>query len=296
MKLRMIRTLLVFASSLLVVIAARCAAQDYLRVPADSSLEQIPAYLSDRGTGMSTSMFGTFVRQGELIVYPFFEFDHSNNYSYNPNDEGYGNNEDYQGRYTSTEGLIFLGYGISDALSVEVEAALQSATLNKALEDNSPMPAKISESGLGDVETQLRWSWAKETETTPEFYANWETVFPLQKNRMLLGTHEWEVNLGAGAIKGFSWGTIAGRAAVELGGFDSFDFGEWAVEYIKRFSDTWRIYAGIEGSGEEVSVLGEVQLHLSPHLFIKLNNGIGLTSEAIPWAPEIGVVFSSSIF
>ena len=33
-----------------------------------------PIYLQDRGAGVSTSMFGTYVRKGELIVYPFYEY------------------------------------------------------------------------------------------------------------------------------------------------------------------------------------------------------------------------------
>ena len=34
----------------------------------------LPVYLRDRGTGVSTSMFGTYVRRRELLVYPFFEY------------------------------------------------------------------------------------------------------------------------------------------------------------------------------------------------------------------------------
>ncbi len=35
-------------------------------VPSDSNL---PTYLKDRGTGVATSMFGTYIRRGELIVF-----------------------------------------------------------------------------------------------------------------------------------------------------------------------------------------------------------------------------------
>lgn len=34
------------------------------------------------------------------------------------------------------------------------------------------------------------------------------------------------------------------------------------------------------------------ELHLSPRVFIRLNNAIGLTSKATDIAPEVGVVFS----
>jgi hypothetical protein len=32
---------------------------------------EVPIYLKDRGTGIPTSMFGTYVSKGELLFYPF---------------------------------------------------------------------------------------------------------------------------------------------------------------------------------------------------------------------------------
>jgi hypothetical protein len=49
---------------------------------------------------------------------------------------------------------------------------------------------------------------------------------------------------------------------------------------------------GIEGSSDEVSLITEMQFHLSPSVFVRLNNGVGLTSKATDWAPEIGILFS----
>ena len=40
----------------------------------DAQEKDLPVYLRDRGTGVSTSMFGTYIRQGELLFYPFFEY------------------------------------------------------------------------------------------------------------------------------------------------------------------------------------------------------------------------------
>ena len=34
----------------------------------------LPTFLKDRGTGVATSMFGTYIRRGELIVYPYWEY------------------------------------------------------------------------------------------------------------------------------------------------------------------------------------------------------------------------------
>jgi hypothetical protein len=38
--------------------------------------------------------------------------------------------------------------------------------------------------------------------------------------------------------------------------------------------------------------VGEAQWFVRPNVFVKLNSGVGLTSKATDWAPEIGVVFS----
>lgn len=37
----------------------------------------------------------------------------------------------------------------------------------------------------------------------------------------------------------------------------------------------------------------EVQWHLSPHVTVRLSNGLGLTPLAPDWAPEVGVLFIS---
>lgn len=46
--------------------------------------------------------------------------------------------------------------------------------------------------------------------------------------------------------RGFSWGTLTTRAALaythEDGG--KVDPGEYAIEYLKRLSPKWRVYAG----------------------------------------------------
>jgi len=83
------------------------------------------------------------------------------------------------------------------------------------------------------------------------------------------------------------------RGAVEYSFDESkFDAGEYAVEYLKRLSQTWRIYLGVEGTQDEVEFITEVQLFFTDNIYLKLNNGIGITSKATDWAPEIGVMFS----
>ena len=257
-----------------------------------SAEEQLPVYLKDRGTGIPTSMFGTYVRPGGLLVYPFVEFYKDSNMEYKPKELGYDVDRDYRGEYQATEALIFLGYGLSERWAVEFEAAVIQASLEKANEDTSEVPNKIEESGIGDVEGQVRYRWFGETEYRPEVFSYFETVFPTQGDRSLIGTPDWEFKLGVGTIKGFYWGTTTFRAAVEYDkAEDTTELGEAAIEYLKRINPSWRIFLAIEGAQDEWEGITELQWHFRPDMFLKLNNAFGLSSKAPDWAPEIGVMF-----
>jgi hypothetical protein len=254
--------------------------------------EAPPAYLRDRGPGIPTSMFGTYIEAGELLVYPFFEFYRDDDAEYKPDELGYKGDEDFRGRYRASEGLIFLGYGVSDRLAVELEAAVIGAKLEKSPDDHSDLPSKIEESGLGDVEGQLRYRWWAENERRPELFSYFEYVLPLQKDKVLIGTQDWEFKLGTGIVKGFRFGTMTWRVAGEYSAEESkLELGEYAVEYLRRLSPTWRVFGGVEGSQDEVELITEAQVHLSSGMLLKLNNAFGLTSKATDWAPEVGLVF-----
>ena len=146
---------------------------------------------------------------------------------------------------------------------------------------------------MGDVEGQLRWRWKGETASGPEVFSYFETVFPLQKRKRLIGTQDWEFKLGTGVIRGFRWGTTTVRAAVAYDRAESKgELGEYAVEYLKRLSPAVRVFAAVEGSEDEVELITEAQWFLRPTILLKLNNAFGLTSKAADWAPEIGMMFS----
>ncbi len=250
-------------------------------------------YLKDRGTGTPTSMFGTYVHKGELLVYPFFEYYLDDDMEYDPLELGYELDLDFRGKYRASEGLMFLGYGITDNLAVEIEVAIIDATLEKAPDDPSDTPSELSESGLGDTQMQFDFRWLTETAKRPGMFSYAEIVFPFQEDKVLIGTPDWEFKVGTGIIKGFSWGTISVRAAVEHDvAEETTELGEVAVEYLKRLSRTWRIYLGVEGAQDEIELITEAQWHLSDRVFIKLNNAFGVTSKATDWAPEVGVMFS----
>lgn len=263
--------------------------------PASAQSEDLPVYLQDRGTGIPTSMFGTYIRKHELLIYPFFEYYLDDDLEYKPEELGYGLDEDFRGKYRATETLIFLGYGITDWLAVEFEAALHiDASLEKAPEDASGTPAKIEENGTGDVEGQLRARLARETESRPELFTYFEAVSPQQEDKVLIGTPDWEFKLGVGVIRGYSWGTmtlrLAGEYSVEE---DKGELGEYAVEYLNRLSPQWRVYLGVEGNQDEVELIPEVQWHIkTDRIMVKVNSAIGVTSKATDWAPEIGILFA----
>ncbi|HEU5261899.1 MAG TPA: hypothetical protein VFU41_10825 [Gemmatimonadales bacterium] len=267
-------------------------------LPSGASLaaQELPPYLRDRGAGVRTSLLGTYVRHGELLVYPFFEWYADRNLEYKPSELGHGTSiVDYRGRYRASEGILFFGYGVSPDLALEFEGAIITATLDKASNDPSPGPRRVQESGLGDVEGQIRWRFQRETATRPEFFTYFGTVFPLQKTKHIIGTQDWEFFAGVGLTRGFDWGTLTVRAAGEYSPAASpkFDAGEYAIEYLRRLSPAWRVVAAIEGNQvDEVSLLTEIQWQFSPHAILKVNNGLGFTTNATDFAPEVGLMFS----
>lgn len=261
--------------------------------PLTLEAQERPPYLRDRGTGVATSMFGTYVRKGELLLYPFFEWYSDHNLEYKPEEFGHVGGEDYRGRYRASEGLIFLGYGVTDNLALELEVAMISAELRKAPNDPSTMPSKVRESGLGDVEGQIRYRFQRETTTRPELFSYFETVFPLQKNKDLIGTSAWEYKLGFGVTRGKPSGTYTFRVGVDWDGEDKkFDVGEYALEYLRRFSSEWRYFSMIEGNQlDEVDFVNEIQWHFHRRAYLKVGTGIGLTPNATDLSPEIGIMF-----
>ena len=238
-------------------------------------------------------MFATFIQKGELIVYPFFEYYRDHDYEYKPAELGFGLEQDFQGKFRATERLIFLAYGLTDRLAVEFEAANISARLDKAPDDPSTMPSFIEESGIGDVEGQVRMRWADETASRPEIFSYFEAVSPQNRAKKIIGTDDWEFKFGTGAIRSTSIGTFAIRAAAEYERVErKIDLGEYAVEYMRRLSSRLRIYTGIEGSQDEVEWINELQVRLSSYATLKLNSAFGATPKATDWGPEVGILFS----
>jgi hypothetical protein len=279
--------------SRLLIVAMQIISTVLVLHPINNFAQESSEYLYDRGTGIPMSIFGTYVRQGELLVYPFYEYYYDSDLEYEPFELGHGSTKEYFGRYEAHEFLIFLGYGITDRLAIEFEAGVITAKFNKSEKDTSSLPPEINESGLSDVEGQIRWRWNFESAETPEFFNYFEYVFPTGEKNSMIGTSNWELKLGAGVIKGFNWGTITLRLALDYDtGEKKVEPGEYALEYLKRISNSFRLFIMLEGSQDEASIVPEIQWHISPNIFLKASTGIGLSSKATDFASEIGIMFS----
>ena len=172
---------------------------------------------------------------------------------------------------------------------MEFEAAVITARQEKDPTDATDFPQELEQSGLGDVEMQFRYRWRQETAERGGLFSYFETVFPFQKQKKLIGTPDWEFKFGTGYIRSHTWGTTIIRGSVAYA--TGFEIGEYAVEYVRRLSRKVNIYAGIEGSEDEVEFIGDIQLSLTPGLVLKFNNAYGVTKKATDWAPEIGLIF-----
>jgi hypothetical protein len=248
--------------------------------------------LRDRGEGLPTSMFNTFIDRGEWLVYTFVEAYFDSDMEYKPAELGHTLDQDFRGEYTAIEELVFLAYGLNDWLAVEIEAAVIQAELQKNSDDTSSMPEKLEESGLGDVEGQLRWRYSAASDERPEFFGYFECVGPTQDEGALIGTSDWEFKFGSGLIRSYPFGTIAARAAVEYNRSESkVEQGELAVEWMRRLSERARVYAGIEGAEDEFEWITDLQWQLTDRASLKFGTGIGLTSKATDVAPEFGILW-----
>ena len=248
----------------------------------------------DRNGGVPVSMFGTYIRPGELLVYPFYEYYTNHDAEYSPNELGYGLDYDFRAESGGHEVLLFVAYGVSDRLALELEAAVYTRQWQeKSPEDPTALPGRVEESGLGDVEGEFRWRWAKETESKPGIFSFLEYVLPLQDREALIGTGALELKLGTGLVRAFRFGTLTVRLAAEYDGEDrTVQAGEYGLEYLKRLSRTVRVFAAVEGSEDEVEMIPALLWSPHPRFALHLNSAFGLTSKAEDWAPEVGIMMS----
>jgi hypothetical protein len=264
--------------------------------PASAQNTALPRYLRDRENGIPSSLFGTYIRRGELLIFPYFAYSLDNNREYQPKKLGFGLNQDFNARFRSSQGQLFLGYGLTEWLALEVEVAYTSATFEKSPSDPSTTPARIKESGFSDVEGQLRVRVMTESDHRPEIFGFLEMTPSTQQKKILI-KEEWDLKPGLGLVRGFSWGTLQLKLTGEYNreGKNP-DLGEVAVEYLKRLSPSLRVNLGLEGgeggAPDEFELISGVHWRLSESLALKLDNSIGLSPKATDWAPQLGVMLS----
>jgi hypothetical protein len=278
---------------LAVVFAAAVAAVGQEPAPASESTS-LPVYLKDRGTGVATSMFGTYIRRGEVILYPYWEYYLDNNRQYSPSEFNLADTRDFRGRYRESEGLFFVAYGLTENLAFQAEIAAARASLEKSAADLSALPRRSEASGLTSIETQLRWRMRKEDERRPELWSYLDVVYPTNKRDLLIGTAGVEAELGFGITRGFRWGTLTARAsgAYEGASDTKWAVGEYGVEYLKRLSPRWRVLLGINGHETAFTLITDAQWHLHKNVFIRFNQEVGLTPDANDWEPQLGILFT----
>jgi hypothetical protein len=257
----------------------------------------LPVYLRDRGTGVPASLFGTYLRRGELLVYPFFEYARDHDREYQPKEFGLGPDVDFRGKFRSYAGQLFLGYGVTDWLAVELEGSVINARLEKSPVDTSRVPAVIDETGVADIEAQVRARLLAESERRPEIFGFVEITPATQKHKLLIAEPNFDLKPGIGLIKGFAWGTLTGRIGAEYNREESkVDLGEMSIEYLKRVSPRVRLFLSFEGGEtgalDEWELVQGIQWQIARTVLIKVDNSLGLSSKATDWTPQIGLMFS----
>jgi hypothetical protein len=263
-----------------------------------SAQEEVPTvYSRDRGTGVPSSLFGTYLRRGEVVIYPFFEYTRDDNREYQPVEFGAGPAVDFRGRFRGTSTQLFLGYGVTDWLALEFEAAYLTATFNKSPSDPYATPTRLRQTGFGDLEMQVRARLWRESGGRPELFGFVELVARSQRSRVLLDEPHWDAKPGIGLVRGFGFGTMTIRIAAEYNHEERHpDLGEFAVEYLKRVSRAGHLYVGFEGGEtgamDEWDLITGIRWRLAPSLAFKFDNALGLSAKATDWAPQVGLMFT----
>jgi hypothetical protein len=256
-------------------------------------------YDNDQGDGISTSLFGTYIQKGELLLYPYFEYSMDHNREYQPSQYGFGPEQDFLAKYKSREGGLFFGYGVTDKLAIEFEASYMKATFEKDPRDLFATPNRIIEKGLGDIESQIRWLWMRPHGGWPEIQGFLEITIPSQKHKLFIGDKDWDFRPGVVLSKNYTWGKMSFRTDLEYNRESSgIDIGETAIEYLKRLSSPLRLVLAIEGgeggAPDEWSFISGIRWQISNSVSLKFDNSLGITSKASDWAPQVGLVFSRS--
>jgi hypothetical protein len=264
--------------------------------PLGAQADPAAANLRDRGSGVPASLFGMYLRPGELVIYPFFEYTRDDNREYKPSDFGLSSDADFRARFRGTSTQLFVGYGVTDWLALEFEAAFLTATFTKSPNDPNPTPSRLHQEGIGDVEMQVRARLWRERGGRPELFGFVELVPRTQRRKELLAEPNWDAKPGVGLVRGFGFGTMSIRIAAEYNHEEKHpDLGEFAIEYLRRLSRSGTLFLAFEGGEtgamDEWDLVTGIRWRLGRTVDVKFDNALGLSSKATDWAPQAGLVF-----
>jgi hypothetical protein len=252
---------------------------------------------SDRGNGIRTSMIETYVEPHQFLIYPFGAYTWDHNWEYSPAMFGQAYAGDLRGTYKSTEAALFLAYGISEWLAVEIEGSLIRADFEKAPADTFGTPATIQESGLSDIAGSLRLRLARERGSRPEFFASVEVLPPQHGNQAMIGDAQWNLTSEIGMVRQYHWGTMTFRTTIEYNRGDKhWDLGETSLEYLRRLSPNWRVLVGIEGgeggAPDDYGLAAAAHWQIARGLDLKFFNFLGVLSKATDWEAQLGLMWT----
>ena len=257
--------------------------------------DSVPPNLRDRGRGVRTSEFQTYIERHHVLVLPSVAHVRDHNLEYNPLDWGYGNQTDLRGTIRNRSAQLLLAYGVTEWLAVELEGSYRSARFERSSRDTTATPARIRESGVGDFAGQVRVRFAQERGRRPEIWGSVEVIPANLKRKVLIGDKLTDVKSEIGLTRGFHFGTMTLRTTVEYNhGDHHWDLGETSLEYLRRLSPAWRILLAIEGgetgAPDEWVFVTAGQWRIANGCYLKLANAVGLMSKSTDWEPQIGIL------
>jgi hypothetical protein len=248
--------------------------------------------------GVRSSLFETYVRPGQLLIYPHGAYSTDHNLDYTPADLDYGADTNaLQGRFHSTEAQVFVAYGVTEWLALEAEGSQISATFHRSARDTSAVPTRIHESGLSDWAVQARMRVARQRGAWPQVFAAFELTPPMHKTTRLIGDRQWNLKGEVGLARDYGWGTLSARTVIEWNrGDHHWDLGETSLEYLRQVSSAGRLLFAIEGGEggalDEWTFVSAGRWRVARGVDIKFANAFGLQSKSTDWETQLGLMFT----
>lgn len=250
----------------------------------------------DRGHGVRTSEFQTYIERGQFFGLPSASYIKDHDFEYNPLDWGYGQQTDLRGTFHGSSAQLLLAYGATEWLAFEVEGSYLDAQFERSAQDTTATPQQIKESGLGDFAVQARMRFVREKNSRPEIWGSLEFIPAANKDKVLIGDKQSDLKGEIGFTKGYRFGTMTFRTTLEYNHGDHHgDLGETSIEYLRRLSTNWRLMVAVEGgeggAPDEFVLVTSFQARVARRAVLNFGNSFGLMSKSTDLEPYVGVRF-----